>query len=219
MSGLRAMPPARRHGLAQRRRDHLGEEVQLIAHTLVVGAVVEPPAGLAFVEIAKRKVPERPVLHHEHRHRGGVDARNRSDAAVVLAALDLDRAGGELALRVLDVGGEPFEERPVHDGVAGPAPVVLPRQAWPGGEDRVGRHARDHVAGGLDVDEDRLGPAHPVEGDEVGAVPVRRRLVHHAETPPSTRMTDPVTYEDRSERRNSTTSAISSTSPSLPSGT
>ena len=55
-------------GLADGGGHDVGDEVKLVAHPVVIGAVVEPPTGLAFVEVAKGEIPERAVLDHENRH-------------------------------------------------------------------------------------------------------------------------------------------------------
>ena len=60
---------------------------------------------------------------------------------------------------LLGAGGQPLVDGGVEHGPALAAVVGLPRQGRARGEDRLGGHARHHLAGRPDVDQHRVGLA------------------------------------------------------------
>ena len=132
-----------------------------------------------------------------------------------MAAVDADGAGLQPRDRLLAAGGQALELRRADDGLALAAVVALERQRRARREDELACEAGHDLAGGADVDQHRLGRAEAAHGLGVGCGAV----AHSAVTPPSATIVVPVMYEARSESRNSTISAISSTVPRRRSGT
>ncbi len=163
----------------QYRGEPVPQEIKARAHVRVERPVVQPVPRLALIEVAVRAVAAVGILHHEHRHRGRVDPRDRANAAMIVSSRQDDPAIAELGIRVVRVAGQSFVERAVHNRIALPAVVLAPGHRRARGQDRAVRHAGDNLAGRLDVDQDRLGTRHPRDRFRVRAGPVRHTgLVH-----------------------------------------
>ena len=173
------------HHLGEDRRDGVLDIEQPVAHAVVIDAVVQPPGVGALVEIAVARVAESPVLDHENRHRGGVDAGQRADAAVIVTAANHNLAGFELGDGLLAGSRQPFEQGTADHRGGLAAGVFLPRQHRARGQDDVLGHAGQHVDRRADVAQDRVGPVEPAEGFGVGGVSVDR--AHGDLSPPLSR--------------------------------
>ena len=172
MIGFSAIAAAAPDGVGHHRRDLLVHVVQLVADGVVVAAVVEAARLVALVEVAEPDVAERPVLDHEHRHRRGVDAGHRADAAVGVARRDADLARRELRLGVLGaIAASPSNCAAPRIASRWPPTYSLPRQRRARREDQVRREAGHDLAGGPDVGQERLRAAQPLEREPVGIRP------------------------------------------------
>ena len=161
------MPPAARTASARTGATVSLDEQQPLPHPFVVDAVVEAARVGPLVHVAEAGIAVGPVLDDEHRHRGGVDAGERADRAIVVAAVDRDLAPRELSRRVLRVGGETLEQDAADHRVALPAGIVLPGHRRARGEDGIGRHSGQRVDRRPDVGQHRLGFVQSRESERV----------------------------------------------------
>ena len=177
MMGFSGMPLALAERLGNHRNDLILHEQQPIPDAVVVHAVVQAARIAAFVNVAAGDVAERAVLHHEHRHGGGVDSGERSDATEIMAGADLDLTGIELGDRLIPVLGEILEQGAADNGLALSAAIVGPGHRRSGGENGVRGQAGDEFTGGAHIDQNGIGLGQPLERELVGLdAPVRGKL-------------------------------------------
>jgi len=181
-NGLQRNARALAERLGDHRNDLVLHEQQPVPDAVVIHAIVQAARIAAFVNVAAGDIAERAVLHHEHRHGGGVDAGKRSDATEIVAAADSDLTGIELGDGLIPILGETLEECPADDGLALAAAIVGPGHWRTGGEDGVPGQTGDEFAGGANIDQNWIGLGQPVECELVGLnAPVRGKL--HPFTP------------------------------------
>src|SRR5215468_960761 len=205
------------HRRADRGSDHPLDMAELVAHAVVVGAIVEALARLALVEVAAAGGAVPVIAHHKDRHRGGIHAGHGADAAVVMARTDDEVVLSQPPLGVSRAVGEALVQGGVDQRRPLAADIPLEWHRGSRRQDRPVGHARQSVPRRRNADQHRLGLAHALEREQVGLL--ARGVGYHAAVPPSTGITAPVTNDARDESRNSTTSATSSVRPSRPSGT
>ena len=117
--------------LADDRRDDLADMEQALLHARVVDAVVEPARIGALVHVAVGTVAAGAVFDDEDRHGGAVDAGQRSNAFVIVAAIHFQLAGAELGVCFFCRSRKSLEEGGADDRIALAADVVGPSHGRP----------------------------------------------------------------------------------------
>src|SRR5262249_9228436 len=154
---------------------------ELVAHVVVVGAVVQPLARLALVEVAVAGCAVYVVADHEYRHRRGEYTGHRAHAAMVMARPDDDVALVHAPIGVSAAAGQAL----VHGGVDQRGPLTAGvRGEWHRGPRRQNRpvgHARYHVPRCRHADQHWLGLAHAPQRGQIGVL--ARGRGYHAAVP------------------------------------